>query len=102
MSRTSGNQGGMREIQADETHKQFVERASRIFPESQANDWTRIERAVFNHLMAQLIYRYGYARISDQMLQQVQNEMIGIVKRLTGAQLELAQPTESPISKAKT
>jgi hypothetical protein len=102
VSRTSGNQGGPIEVQADETHKEFLERASQIFPESQVAAWTRIERAVFNHVMAQLIYRYGYTRISDQMLQQARNEMIGIVKRLTDAQLDFAQRAESPIRTSKT
>ena len=102
VSRTSSIHGRMVQGQADETHKQFVERASQIFPESQVADWTRIDRAVFNHLMAQLIYRYGYARITDQMLQEARNEMIGIVKRVTGTQLDFVQPTESPINATKT
>jgi hypothetical protein len=80
----SSIRGGKLEIQADEAHRQLIERASKVFPERQVADWTRVERAVFNHLMAQLIYRYGYARISDQMLHEVRNEMTVIVKRVTG------------------
>lgn len=100
-SRMSSIHGGTLEVQSAETHNQFVERASQIFPESQAAAWTRIERAVFNHLMAQLIYRYGYAGISDQMLQDVRTEMVGVVKRVAGREPDSVQPTESPTSNPK-
>ena len=69
---------------SNETHDQFVQRASRVFPEHHASEWSRIERGVFNHLMAQLIHRYGYSEISNEMLQQSRADMMEIVKRLTG------------------
>lgn len=72
-------------VQANETHEQFVQRASRIFPPKEASRWSRIERAVFNHLMAQLIHRHGYSAISDEMLQQSREDMIEIVNRSTDA-----------------
>lgn len=52
----------------DETHDQFVKRASAVFPPDRAQHWSRIERAVFNHLMTRLIHKRGYAAITDQML----------------------------------
>jgi hypothetical protein len=72
-------------LHANETHEQFVQRASRIFPPKEASRWSRIERAVFNHLMAQLIYRHGYSAISNEMLQQSREDMIEIVNRSTDA-----------------
>lgn len=81
--------GGMLETPVAETHNQFVERASQTFPVTEVAAWTRIERAVFNHMMAQLIYRHGYAGITEQMLQDVRNEMPGVVKRMTRTQLDV-------------
>ncbi len=69
---------------AHEIHEQFVRRASRVFPEDQVSAWSRIDRAVFNHLMSQLIYRHNYSAISNEMLQEVRTEMIKIVKGLNG------------------
>lgn len=70
---------------AHEIHEQFVRRASRVFPDDQVSAWSRIDRAVFNHLMSQLIYRHSYGAISNEMLQEVRTEMIEIVKGLTGS-----------------
>jgi hypothetical protein len=70
---------------ANEIHEQFVRRASQIFPEDQVSAWSRIDRAVFNHLMSQLIHRHGYSAISNEMLQEVRTEMVTIVKRLTSS-----------------
>ena len=70
---------------AHEIHEQFVRRASRVFPEDQVSAWSRIDRAVFNHLMSQLIHRHGYSAISNEMLQEVRTEMVTIVKRLTSS-----------------
>ncbi len=68
-----------------EVHEQFVRRASQVFPEDQVSAWSRIDRAVFNHLMSQLIYRHNYGAISNEMLHEVRTEMIKIVKGITGS-----------------
>jgi hypothetical protein len=70
---------------AHEVHEQFVRRASRVFPEDQVSAWSRIDRAVFNHLMSQLIFRHSYGEISNEMLHKVRTAMIRIVKGLTGS-----------------
>lgn len=62
-------------IHSEETHDQFVRRASAVFPPERAKSWSRIERAVFNHLMSRLIHNRGYASITDQMLIQSQADM---------------------------
>ena len=98
----SGIQRGMLELQAGETHSQFVERASRIFQNGEVAKWSRLERAVFNHLMAQLIYRHGYAGISNQMLQDVRNEMSAALKRVTVNQPSHAQLMETPAKATKS
>lgn len=64
-----------------ETHEQFLQRASEVFPLSVCNTWSAFERAVFNNLMANLIFRYGYAEISKQMLQAAFLQMQEIVQR---------------------
>jgi hypothetical protein len=71
--------------QVHEVHEQFVRRASQVFPADQVSAWSRIDRAVFNHLMSQLIYRHSYGSISNEMLQEVRTEMIKIVKGLTSS-----------------
>lgn len=70
---------------AHEIHEQFVGRAGRVFTEDQVSAWSRIDRAVFNHLMSQLIYQHSYSAISNEMLQEVRTDMIKIVKGLTGS-----------------
>lgn len=62
-------------IHSAETHDQFVRRASAVFPPERAKSWSRIERAVFNHLMSRLIHNRGYASITDQMLYQSRADM---------------------------
>lgn len=64
-----------------ETHEQFLQRASQVFPVNATNAWTAFERAVFNNLMANLIFRYGYAEISNEMLQAAFEQMQDIVRR---------------------
>ena len=71
--------------QVHEVHEQFVRRASQVFPEDEVSAWSRVDRAVFNHLMSQLIYRHIYGAISNEMLQEVRTKMIKIVKGLTGS-----------------
>lgn len=65
-----------------ETHDQFLQRVSDILPEDASLTWTRLERAVFNHLMAKLIHCYGYANITNAMLQATLSEMREIVEHL--------------------
>ena len=63
------------------SHEQFVERASHIFLPKEVSRWSRIERAVFSHLMAQPIHRYGYSAISDQkMLLESREKLDSIVR----------------------
>jgi hypothetical protein len=66
-----------------ETHEQFLQRASGIFPTERVRHWTRIERAVFNQLMAKLIHQKTYSAITDAMLRQCRDEMSKIVRRFT-------------------
>lgn len=66
-----------------ETHEQFLQRISDILPADASLSWTRLERAIFNHLMAKLIHYYGYANITDAMLQATLNEMQEIVQHLS-------------------
>lgn len=70
------------EEKADETHEQFIKRASDVFPASHVRSWSRIERAVFNHLVAQLIHKSRYASITNEMLRQCRDDMEEIVRRL--------------------
>lgn len=64
-----------------ETHEQFVQRASRVFPEEEARTWSRIERAVFNHLLGRLIIQHGYDSISTQMLEESRDNMNKFVRK---------------------
>lgn len=66
-----------------ETHEQFVQRASRVFPEEGVRAWSRIERAVFNHLLGHLIVQHGYDSISNQMLEESRDNMNKFVRGLT-------------------
>jgi hypothetical protein len=68
-------------IHPSETHEQFIQRASGIFPLERVKNWSRIERAVFNQLMARLIHQKSYDAITDSMLQQCRDEMANIVGR---------------------
>lgn len=63
-----------------ETHDQFVLRASRFFPPEQAASWSRLQRAIFNGLLSELIYRHGYDAISDDMLLHARAEMEKLVR----------------------
>jgi hypothetical protein len=71
----------MYDVSSDETHEQFIQRAKRVFPADCVRAWSRIERVVFNHLMAKLIHRNSYSSISNVMLQECQEDMTEIVKR---------------------
>jgi len=66
----------------DDGHAQFINRASTVFPPNLAIKWSRIERAVFNHLMSHLIYHHGYEAITCQMLHETQDRMQQIVRSL--------------------
>lgn len=68
-------------VYSDETHEQFIQRANRVFPADCVRAWSRIERAVFNHLMAKLIHRNTYSAISDEMLEECRDDMVEIVRR---------------------
>lgn len=68
--------------EADETHEHFVKRAGDVFPVSYVRSWSRVERAVFNHLVAQLINNYRYAAITNEMLRRCRDDMEEIVRRL--------------------
>lgn len=68
-------------LHSDETHEQFVRRASRFFPEDRVREWSRIERAVFNHLMRRLIHEHSYGSITETMLTRCRDDMHEIVRR---------------------
>lgn len=68
-------------VASSETHEQFLQRASGIFPIERVENWSRVERAVFNQLMGKLIHQKSYAAITDTMLQQCRDEMTKIVSR---------------------
>lgn len=68
-------------VSSDETHEQFIQRASRVFPADSVRAWSRIERAVFNNLMARLIHRNSYSSISNEMLHECRDDMTEIVRR---------------------
>jgi hypothetical protein len=74
----------MNAVSYDETHEQFIQRANRVFPAESVRAWSRIERAVFNHLMAKLIHRNSYRAISDAMLEECREDMTEIVRRCSG------------------
>ncbi|MDP2880570.1 MAG: hypothetical protein Q8N89_03200 [Azonexus sp.] len=75
-----------------ETHEQFVQRASRVFPEHGVRAWSRIERAVFNHLLGRLIIQHGYDAISDQMLEESRENMNKFIGQLAGVQAAQLAP----------
>ncbi len=69
---------------SDESHEQFIKRASAVFPADRVRKWSRVERAVFNHLMAQFIHQHSYGSISNEMLHEIRNDMDEIVRRISG------------------
>lgn len=71
------------EIHGTETHEQFVQRASRIFPSDYVRSWSRVERAVFNYLLGPMIHQFSYSAITDAMLEQCRNDMTKILSRLS-------------------
>jgi hypothetical protein len=71
----------MNGVSSNETHEQFIQRANRVFPADSVRVWSRVERAVFNHLMAKLIHRNTYGSISNAMLQECRDDMTEIVRR---------------------
>lgn len=83
------------------SHEQFVERASHIFLPKEVSRWSRIERAVFSHLMAQPIHRYGYSAISDQkMLLESREKLDSIVRQWLTISQTLTRPTEVRLSRS--
>lgn len=72
----------MHGVSSDETHEQFIQRAGRVFPPDSVRAWSRVERAVFNHLMAKLIHHNTYGSISNEMLQECRDDMTEVVRRL--------------------
>lgn len=78
-----------------ETHEQFLNRVGKFFPVDSSLEWSRLERAIFNNLMSKLIFRYGYAEISDEMLQTTLEQMqmiVGRGQRAEAAWFPLDQP----------
>lgn len=70
-------------ISSNETHEQFMQRASRIFPADDVRSWSRVERGVFNYLLAPIVHKCSYSSITDEMLLQCRDEMARIIQRLT-------------------
>lgn len=70
-------------VYSGETHEQFIQRANRVFPVDRAEHWSRVERAVFNHLLGRMIHEHGYGAITDSMLNQSRDDMARIVRRCT-------------------
>lgn len=64
-----------------ETHEQFLQRASKVFSVDASQSWSPFERAVFNSLMAKLIFQRSYDSISDAMLVAAFAEMQEIIRR---------------------
>lgn len=65
----------------NETHEQFLQRVSKVFPVASAGAWSRIERLVFNQLMSRLIFKHGYGSISNAMLNECRDEMRQVIQR---------------------
>lgn len=72
-------------VYSGETHEQFIQRANRVFPVDCAKTWSRVERAVFNHLLGRMIHLHGYGAITDTMLHQSRDDMARIVRRCSGS-----------------
>ena len=71
-------------VDSNETHEQFIKRASVVFPVNRVVAWSRLERAVFNHLIAQLVAKHSYGSISNEMLRRCRDDMEEIVWRIQG------------------
>lgn len=71
-----------------ENHDQFVTRALCVFPADEAERWSRLERGLFNSLMAKLIFQHGYGGITEQMLIEVRDQMQAAVRRCEEAHLQ--------------
>lgn len=67
-------------VPASETREEFLARVGRVFPVERAQAWSRVERAVFNSLMARAIFRHGYGAISDAMLRELRHDMERLVR----------------------
>lgn len=83
----------MHGLNSHETHDQFVQRASSVFPVDGVRVWSRVERAVFNHLLGRLIHQYGYDSISRQMLEESRDNMEKLVRSCAGG--HTGKPTHS-------
>jgi hypothetical protein len=80
----------------DDAQARFINRASTVFPPDLTVNWSRIERAVFNHLMSHLIYHHGYEAITWQMLHETQDRMQQIVRNIRS---NLSQGHESAMAR---
>lgn len=69
-------------VDSNETHEQFIQRASNVFPVNRVRAWSRVEQAVFNHLVAQLIDKHRYGSITNEMLRHCRDDMEEIVRRI--------------------
>lgn len=72
-------------VSSTETHEQFMQRASRIFPADYVRSWSRVERGVFNYLLGPMVHKFSYGAITDAMLLQCRDQMTEIVERLTAS-----------------
>lgn len=73
-------------VDRNETHEEFVQRVSTVFPEDRVRTWSRMERGVFNYLMSQLIHKYSYGSISNEMLYQCHDKLLETVQSFKGDQ----------------
>ncbi len=60
---------------SDEAYRRFMQRVSACFAPSQAQYWTRLERAVFSGLIEGLIDRHGYDGVTESMLKAARTDM---------------------------
>jgi hypothetical protein len=79
------------DIHREETRDQFIQRAGALFPPNRVRAWSRIEQAVFHHLLAKLIQQHSYALISNQMLQESRADMEEIVRRCKSKKIDSRQ-----------
>ena len=66
-------------VDSNETHEQFIKRASVVFPVNRVVAWSRLERAI-----AQLVAKHSYGSISNEMLRRCRDDMEEIVRRIQG------------------
>jgi hypothetical protein len=71
-----------------ESHDQFVMRAMAVFPAEEADNWSRLERGLFNSLMSKLIFQHGYGGITEQMLIEVRDQMRNVARRYQESRMQ--------------